>query len=103
MRYSGSSLIGSGPVPVTPGQHLPVRGVGAAYRCAPWLPCPRRMAKARSMRPKIVIIGGGISGLAAGIAFARRGLEPVIYEQAPELQEVGAGVTLWANAFRALE
>jgi len=50
-----------------------------------------------------VIIGGGISGLTAGIALARRGLEPVIYEQAPELKEVGAGVTLWANAFRALE
>ena len=55
------------------------------------------------MRPVIVIIGGGISGLAAGIALARRGLEPQIYEQAPELKEVGAGVTLWANAFRALE
>jgi 2-polyprenyl-6-methoxyphenol hydroxylase-like FAD-dependent oxidoreductase len=55
------------------------------------------------MRPKIAIIGGGISGLTAGIAFARRGLAPVIYEQAPELTEVGAGVTLWANAFRALE
>ena len=55
------------------------------------------------MRPAIVIIGGGISGLAAGIALARRGLEPQIYEQAPELKEVGAGVTLWANAFRALE
>jgi glycine/D-amino acid oxidase-like deaminating enzyme len=49
------------------------------------------------VRPAIVIIGGGISGLTAGIALARRGLEPVIYEQAPELKEVGAGVTLWAN------
>ena len=55
------------------------------------------------MRPAIVIIGGGISGLTAGIALARRGLAPVIYEQAPELKEVGAGVTLWANAFAALE
>jgi 2-polyprenyl-6-methoxyphenol hydroxylase-like FAD-dependent oxidoreductase len=55
------------------------------------------------MRPAIVIIGGGISGLTAGIGFARRGLEAVIYEQAPELGEVGAGVTLWVNAFRALE
>jgi 2-polyprenyl-6-methoxyphenol hydroxylase-like FAD-dependent oxidoreductase len=55
------------------------------------------------MRPAIVIIGGGISGLTAGIAFARNGLEAEIYEQAPELGEVGAGVGLWANAFRALE
>jgi 2-polyprenyl-6-methoxyphenol hydroxylase-like FAD-dependent oxidoreductase len=55
------------------------------------------------MRPAIVIIGGGISGLTAGIAFARNGLEAEIYEQAPALGEVGAGVGLWANAFRALE
>jgi 2-polyprenyl-6-methoxyphenol hydroxylase-like FAD-dependent oxidoreductase len=55
------------------------------------------------MRPSIVIIGAGISGLTAGVAFARRGLRPVIYEQAPELGEVGAGVALWANAFRALD
>jgi 2-polyprenyl-6-methoxyphenol hydroxylase-like FAD-dependent oxidoreductase len=55
------------------------------------------------MRPAIVIIGGGISGLTGGIAFARNGLKAEIYEQAPELGEVGAGVGLWANAFRALE
>jgi salicylate hydroxylase len=50
--------------------------------------------RAGSPRSAIVIVGGGISGLTAGVAFARWGLEPVIYEQAPELQEVGAGVTL---------
>jgi 2-polyprenyl-6-methoxyphenol hydroxylase-like FAD-dependent oxidoreductase len=55
------------------------------------------------MRPAIVIVGGGISGLTAGIAFARNGLEAEIYEQAPALGEVGAGAGLWANAFRALE
>jgi salicylate hydroxylase len=49
------------------------------------------------MRPAIVIIGGGISGLTAGIAFARNGLEAEIYEQAPALGEVGAGVGLWAQ------
>jgi len=59
----------------------------------------------RAGRPQsaIVIVGGGISGLTADVAFARWGLEPVIYQQAPELQEVGAGVTLRVNAFRALE
>ena len=55
------------------------------------------------MQPAIVIIGAGISGLTAGAAFARRGLRPVIYEQASELGEVGAGVALWPNAFRALD
>ena len=33
---------------------------------------------------------------------ARKGLDAEVYEQAPELKEVGAGVGLWGNAFRAL-
>ena len=53
--------------------------------------------------PKIVIIGGGIGGLTAAVALARRGLAAEIYEQAPALEEIGAGVGLWANALRALE
>ena len=54
------------------------------------------------MGPKIVIIGAGIAGLTAAVALARKGLEAEVYEQAPELKEVGAGVGLWGNAFRAL-
>jgi len=60
------------------------------------------MVKATSMRPKIAIIGGGIAGLTAALALARIGLDAEVYEQAPELKEVGAGVGLWGNAFRAL-
>jgi 2-polyprenyl-6-methoxyphenol hydroxylase-like FAD-dependent oxidoreductase len=55
------------------------------------------------MGQKIVIIGAGLAGLTAAVALARKGLEAEVYEQAPELKEVGAGVGLWGNAFRALE
>jgi FAD-dependent urate hydroxylase len=50
-----------------------------------------------------IIIGGGIGGLATGIALRRIGWTVSIFEQAPELREVGAGLALWANAVRALE
>ena len=55
------------------------------------------------MGPKIAIIGGGIGGLTAAVALARRGVAAEVYEQAPVLEEVGAGVGLWPNAMRALE
>jgi 2-polyprenyl-6-methoxyphenol hydroxylase-like FAD-dependent oxidoreductase len=54
------------------------------------------------MGPKIAIIGGGIGGLTAAVALARQGLAAEVYEQAPVLEEVGAGVGLWPNAMTAL-
>jgi 2-polyprenyl-6-methoxyphenol hydroxylase-like FAD-dependent oxidoreductase len=54
------------------------------------------------MGPKVAIIGGGIGGLTAAIALARQGLAAEVYEQAPVLEEVGAGVGLWPNALTAL-
>jgi 2-polyprenyl-6-methoxyphenol hydroxylase-like FAD-dependent oxidoreductase len=55
------------------------------------------------MDAKIVIIGGGIGGLTAAIALARQGIAVEVYEQAPALEEVGAGVGLWPNAMAAFE
>ena len=55
------------------------------------------------MGPKIAIIGGGIAGLTAAVALAHKGLAAEVYEQAPVLEEVGAGVGLWPNAMAALE
>ena len=46
----------------------------------------------REVTDKIVIIGGGIGGLAAALALLTRGLDVEIHEQAPELKEVGARV-----------
>lgn len=50
----------------------------------------------------IAIVGAGIGGLTLAIALQRRGFRPVIYERAPQLGEVGAGITLWPNANKVL-
>lgn len=49
-----------------------------------------------------LVVGAGIAGLAAAIALQRTGREVVVLERAPELWEVGAGISLWPNAIRAL-
>jgi salicylate hydroxylase len=54
-------------------------------------------------RPTVVIIGGGIGGLFAANALIAQGLRVSVYEQAPKLGEVGAGVYVTANAVRHLE
>ncbi|MGH6769976.1 MAG: FAD-dependent oxidoreductase [Xanthobacteraceae bacterium] len=54
------------------------------------------------MAQEILIIGGGIGGLATALALLRRGFDVAVYEAAPELREVGAGVQLGANGTRVL-
>jgi len=51
---------------------------------------------------RVAIIGGGIGGLLAARALCRRGIEVAIYEAAPELREIGAGVALGPNAMKVL-
>lgn len=46
---------------------------------------------------KVLIAGAGLGGLAAALALLRRGIDVEVYEQAPELKEVGAGVQISAN------
>jgi salicylate hydroxylase len=52
---------------------------------------------------RIAIIGGGIGGLAASLALRSRGLDVSVYEQAKQLREIGAGVSIYPNAIRLLE
>lgn len=49
------------------------------------------------------IVGGGIGGLAAAIALHRRGWRVEVLERAPRFTEIGAGISLWPNALRALD
>ncbi|MCW2892548.1 MAG: 2-polyprenyl-6-methoxyphenol hydroxylase [Actinomycetia bacterium] len=48
------------------------------------------------------VVGGGIGGLATAAALTRAGIEASVYEQAPELGEVGAGVLIGPNSVRLL-
>ncbi len=50
----------------------------------------------------VAIIGGGIGGLTAALAFARGGANVTVYEQAAALKEVGAGLQITPNGARAL-
>lgn len=52
---------------------------------------------------KVLIVGGGIGGLAAALALARKGVRVELLEQAEKIGEIGAGIQLAANAFAALD
>lgn len=54
------------------------------------------------MTDRIAIVGGGIGGLAVALALVQRGIDVAVYEQAPELRELGAGVQISANGTRVL-
>ncbi len=50
----------------------------------------------------IIIAGAGIGGLTAALALARGGSRVVLLEQAPQLEEIGAGIQISPNAARVL-
>lgn len=51
---------------------------------------------------RVIIIGGGIGGLCTAIGLRRIGIDAVVYEQTEVLSQVGAGLTIWANAIKTL-
>ena len=50
----------------------------------------------------VIVAGGGIGGLTAALALARRGFRVTVLEQAQRLEETGAGIQLSPNATRTL-
>ncbi|HSF02552.1 MAG TPA: NAD(P)-binding protein, partial [Solirubrobacterales bacterium] len=50
----------------------------------------------------IAVIGAGIGGLAAAVTLRQAGFDVDVYEQAPELTEVGGGINMGPNAARIL-
>ena len=54
-------------------------------------------------QPTAVVVGGGIGGLATALGLRRIGWRARVLEQAPAFGEVGAGLSLWPNALRALD
>jgi len=53
-------------------------------------------------KPKLLIVGGGIGGLTTALALKFRGIDALLFEQAEEFREVGAGIQLSCNATRIL-
>jgi salicylate hydroxylase len=54
-------------------------------------------------RPRVAIVGGGIGGLFAANALAAQAIPVSVYEQAPAIGEIGAGVFLTPNSVRHLQ
>ena len=51
----------------------------------------------------VIIVGGGIGGMAAALALSRLGISVTLLEQSAEIGEIGAGIQLGPNAFAALD
>lgn len=52
---------------------------------------------------RIVIVGAGLGGLAAAVGLRQRGFDVQVYEQAPQLGEIGAGINITPNGAKVLQ
>jgi salicylate hydroxylase len=52
---------------------------------------------------RIAVVGAGLGGLAFAAAMRNEDLEVIVYEQAPAIMELGAGISLFANGTRLFE
>ncbi|MFZ2106351.1 MAG: FAD-dependent monooxygenase [Roseiarcus sp.] len=52
---------------------------------------------------RLIVAGGGIGGVAAALALARKNISTIVLEQAPELGEIGPGIQIAPNAFHCFD
>jgi salicylate hydroxylase len=50
----------------------------------------------------VIVAGGGIGGLTAALSLLRRGFKVKVYEQSPQLKEIGAGIQISSNGTKVL-
>ena len=80
------------------------RGSSATRRGAGGAATSRDTRKGRGVKPeRILVVGGGIGGMAFAAALQRLGLPFLLLEQAEALGEVGSGLGVLPGAVRALE
>ena len=60
------------------------------------------MVRTNGQKLPFLIAGGGIGGLVTAYALATKGFPVRVFEQAAEFRELGAGIQLGPNIFRAL-
>jgi 2-polyprenyl-6-methoxyphenol hydroxylase-like FAD-dependent oxidoreductase len=52
---------------------------------------------------RVLIVGGGIGGVTAALALARKGIDAPVFEAAPQLRPVGKGIWVPTNAMQVLQ
>ena len=60
------------------------------------------MKTPQNIAPKVAIVGGGIAGLALALGLHRHGISAQVYEAAPEIAEIGVGITLLPHGMREI-
>jgi 2-polyprenyl-6-methoxyphenol hydroxylase-like FAD-dependent oxidoreductase len=62
----------------------------------------QRSAKSPPDGADVIVVGGNMAGLAAGIALSKVGLKPVVLERMPSQPDVNGGLHIWTNGSKAL-
>ena len=74
-----------------------------AFASAQLLAQRRWRLRSAEVDSDVIIVGGGLVGMATGVALVERGVSSIqIYEQAQQLRKVGAAIGLYPNGLAAL-